>query len=775
MDKYSHLISNTQKLANNKAYYLYHTKLGRQSTSTDFKRMYENYLLADGDIDHSLFKNITHPFGPNIKLPTTFRHKDIISSTIKRVVGNASTRKFKNRIVAINKEAVGRKRYAERQKYAELIDNSVKNELYSIISKSIPKDLPNREDVINEELLKNTPENIKKYMRKQHVDNAEQLAEHIKLYSIKEQDVDTTFTLCSHDAACVGKYLFYVGIENRKAVLKRLDPRSFTYIRSTNSPFVKDFDQGTVHMYLSLSKIQEYWGDVIDDAILMKIDKMGNNESHDVAFAFSAIEPQYGYTSMIMYDNSQKTAKKYYVTHSIWRAFTKKGILRFIDKSGIEQISIVDESYILNKDIGDISIEWKQVQELHECIVCGNDIIIKAGPVEGQIFDIDNLYHKDLPFHGCLLNSYGDECKGLVDYQKEYAILYDIILYRVEDFMSKDKGKLTFMHQDMLPIEPDKFFAYAEKNNIAFYNTQNLKNIQKDVSNLVKEVDRSQVAKIDQYINLANYIELKIKTVVGINPQFEGEIQEREGQRNVEKAIGASSLALEPMFYLMDIAKNHAIKALVYNQIMCFIKYNKSHIDYVLDEAGIMSIDIDKNLLIESQFTMFMEDGTKQQKIIDILTSYAAAKAQTDQLELSAFGRFLEEEDLNSALSILEDSEEMKYLKNMELEKQRTSNAQNEIKLKLDSDAQLETIKHKNKLEEIAIKGEWDVIKSTVIGSGFAEDKDINNNNTPDIIEIAKGLIEQQKLQHDIIQSKIKNIQENRKLDIEEKKIKKQP
>ena len=150
MDNYSHLISNTAKLANNKAYYLFHAKAGRQSTSIDFKRMYENYLLANGDIDINVFKNITHPFGPNIKLPTTFRHKDIISSSIKRVVGNASTRKFKNRIVAINKEAVGRKRYAERQKYAELIDASAKNELYNIISKTVTAHLPHRADIITQ-------------------------------------------------------------------------------------------------------------------------------------------------------------------------------------------------------------------------------------------------------------------------------------------------------------------------------------------------------------------------------------------------------------------------------------------------------------------------------------------------------------------------------------------------------------------------------------------------------------------------------------------------
>lgn len=766
---FTHLISNKEKLEKDFAYYRFYSNKYRHDNNMDFQRMHENYVLANGDIDESMFKNIYQPFGPNVKLPTQFRHKDIVSSSIKRVVGIATTRKFKNRLVAINKEAVNRRREVERSKLSSLAVNQVTQELEKLIGSQIPLDQENRKQLIDQEVANQTPDSIKKYMRKQHVDPAEKIANHIKNYTLLEQDVDTTLALCSYDAAVVGKYLFYVGIEQEKAVFKRIDPRCFTYSRTTNSPFVKDFDQGTLHLYLSPAKIQEYWGNVIDKAKLSKIFNLVHEASSASMLHFDATEPS-SFNNPIRYNSNTDTEANIYVSHSIWRSSTKKGILRYV-RNEVEDIAIVDEEYIFNKDIGDISIEWKDVPELHECIMAGSDIIIKCGPVEGQVFDIDNLYVKDLPFYGCLLNSYDSECKGLIDYQKQYAALYDIILYRVEDFMAKDKGKLIFMHQDMLSVDIDKFLGYAEKNNIAFYGTQNIKNVQKDVSNLVKEVDRSQIAKINQYIDLANYIELKVKTVVGINPQFEGEIQEREGQRNVERAVGATSLALEPMFYLMDVAKNQAIKALTYNQIICFIRNNKKHISYVLDDVGLLAVDIDKDMLIESQFYMFMEDGSRQQKIIDVLTQYAAGKAQTDNLQLSALGRFLQEDDLNSALDILADSEEIKFKQDSELEAQRSANVKNELAIEAANNKELKMMEHDNDLLQIDRKGEWDVIKATVVGSGFAEDKDTNNNNVPDIMEIANQLVERQKLQHQMLQDKIKNKQDDRKLDIESKKV----
>jgi len=770
MFEYSHLISNKAKAANNFAYYKYWVGKYRTENASDFIRMNNNYTLAAGEFDASILKNIYQPFGPDIKLPTEFRHKDIVSPTIKRLQGIESTKKFKSKLVAVNKEAVGRRRDEERKKIDNLVVQSVLENLKLDIEKQISQDTPERDNAVAQAVQQNTPERIKKYMIRDHVDPAEIIGNHILNFTKREQDVDIKFMLGSFDAFVSGKYLFYDGIEQGKAVLKKIDPRSFTYSKTTDSPFVKDFDAGTLHYYLTPAKIQEYWGDILSKETLRDIYGLVHNGSHGASFAFDAKEP-ISFSQTVLYNGNTTMDAVLYVTHSIWRASTKKGILTFI-RDGIEDTDIVDEEYIFNAEIGDISIIWKDIPELHECIMVGTDIIIKAGPVEGQVFNIDNLYEKALPFKGVLLNEYNGNAKGAVDYMLPYAILYDIILYRVEDLMAKDKGKMVVMNSDIIDIEYDKFFGYAEKNGIAFYSFQDAKNIgQKDINSLVKEVDRGQLNQINQYIEIADYIEAKSKSTIGINPQFEGEIQEREGQKNVERAVGATSLALEPMFYLMNVAKNQIMQSLLYNQITALIRTKSKTLTYVLDDVGIMTVDIDPDLLLESQYYMFMENMSKQDKVVDIISQYAAAKVQTETLQLSALGRFLMEEDLNSALEILKIGEEAKFEQDKILQDRQAANAKAAEDQKQLNLERLEQIKSQGKLDQIDKKGEWDILQAAVVGSGFAEDKDINNNNTPDIIEIANQFLEQQKFQHQKIQDATNNILAKRKLDIDEKKV----
>ena len=770
MFEYSHLIDNTKKAANDFAYYKYWVGRYRTENMADFTRMNEAATLAAGEFDASILKNLYQPFGPDIKLPTEFRHKDIVSPTIKRLQGIESTKKFKSKLVAINKEAVNRRREEERKRVDNLVVQSTIENIKLNLEKQIPPDTPERDNAIAQAVQQQTPQRIKTYMTRDHIDPAEIIGNHILNFTKKEQDVDTKFMLGAYDAFTYGKYIFYDGIEQGKAVLKKIDPRSFTYSKTTDSPFVKDFDAGTIHQYLTPAKIQEYWGDLLSEKQLKEIYALIHNGSHGASFAFDAKEPL-SFTQTVLYNGNTSIDAVIYVTHTIWRASTKKGILTFI-RDGVEDVDIVDESYIFNKDIGDISIMWKNVPELHECIMAGTDIIIKAGPVEGQLFNVDNLYEKDLPFKGVLLNEYNGTAKGVVDYMKPYAILYDIILYRVEDLMSKDKGNLVVMNSDIIDMDYDKWFGYAEKNGIAFYSFQDAKNIgQKDINSLVKQVDRSQLAKIDQYIQIADYIEAKSKSVIGINPQFEGEIQEREGQKNVERAVGATSLALEPMFYLMNVAKNQIMHSLLYNQITAIIRSKTKLLTYMLDDVGIMTVDLDPDLLLESQYYMFMENMAKQDKVVDILSQYAAAKVQTETLQLSALGRFLMEEDLNSALEILKAGEEAKFEQDKVLQDKK---AQSDKQLEDQRQAnleRLEQIKTEGKLALEDKKGEWNILQAAVVGSGFAEDKDIDKDGTPDIIEIANQFLEQQKFEHQKLQDTTNNILARKKLEIEEKKV----
>lgn len=741
--QYTHSISNEEKLSHDYAYYKYWANYYRSSNADDFDRMEFNEKIAHGELDMAVLQKVWNPHNKTetFNIPTDFRHKDILSATLNRLSGIESTKKFKSTLTAINSEANNRRRDLTRRLYNDMVEQNILAEVKQTVEKSIPKDAPNRPEIVTQQIELNTPERIQKYVQRDYVDPAEVIGNHIKNYLIQEEDVNVKFMLNAKNAFIHGKYIYYTGIENGKSILRLVDPRCFTYTKSKDTPFISEFDSATIHYRISPDTIISYWGELLDDTKIRDIYRTDYSYSSGATKAFAAFEPIFSGFENNRIEGSQ------YVTHSIWRALTKMTILTYVNEEGIITKDRVSSDYILNKNNGDISITYKLVPELHECILLGEDFIIKAGPVLDQPVDLDNIYNIPLPFKGVILNEYNGKAKSIVDYQINYAILYDIILYRVEEFMRQDKGKLLLLNEDLINLEIDKWFDYAEKNNIAFFSFADTtaKFGNKDINSLAKEIDRSQIDKINSYIQLADYVENKVKSIVGINPQFEGQIEEREGQRNVEKAVDSTALALEPTFYLMNYVKNEVVHSMVYNQIRCFINNKTDVLTYTTDDVGILMIELDPQLLMESRFTTFMENGAKQEKIIDVLTRYAEAKAQNNALELSALGRFLMQDNINDALEILGISEAKAQKQAQELESQRASNDSALLDKKFEQEMMVKEVEQVNELEQIQAKGEMEILKATIVGSGFAEDKDINDNSVPDILEISKQLLEQEK------------------------------
>jgi len=65
----------------------------------------------------------------------------------------------------------------------------------------------------------------------------------------------------------------------------------------------------------------------------------------------------------------------------------------------------------------------------------------------------------------------------------------------------------------------------------------------------------------------------------------------------------------------------------------------------------------------------------------------------------------------------------------------------------------------KIRLEE-ELKKDRELAKQAILAMGFSEDKDLNSNNVPDVVEYAKLLVEQRKLQlaEKVADEKIKSL-----------------
>ena len=95
-------------------------------------------------------------------------------------------------------------------------------------------------------------------------------------------------------------------------------------------------------------------------------------------------------------------------------------------------------------------------------------------------------------------------------------------------------------------------------------------------------------------------------------------------------------------------------------------------------------------------------------------------------------------------------------------------------------------MEHKNKMEEIDLKGQLELQKQTILSTGFNEDKDLDNDGMPDVLEIYKAgvnadikmreldlkqqTLEENKKQHEDKMNLEKDLMKDKK-ELEEKKL----
>jgi hypothetical protein len=266
---------------------------------------------------------------------------------------------------------------------------------------------------------------------------------------------------------------------------------------------------------------------------------------------------------------------------------------------------------------------------------------------------------------------------------------------------------------------------------------------------------------------MAEYIEAKAKAVVGITDQFEGVIKEREGQQNVQQSIQATNAALEPYFYFHELVKKELLTQLAENAKYVAKNKKSEHISYYTDDMGTVLLRPDYDLLENAIYGIYIKNATKNKEINQIFSQYIGNAIQAQTLELSTLAKFLEEDDLTQAVEFIKVGEEnlkefQEKMKQIESENMRKLQAE-----KLEAEKQAAALEHDRKIDIENVKGEWDLKKAAIVGVGFDEEKDRNNNSVPDILEHAKHLLEVQKLQYqkskDFADRKLKEKEINKK------------
>jgi hypothetical protein len=801
---YHHRVSQKQKEANDFAWYKHHidtlSNISFGNTSgfgevSEYRRMQANYDLYNNIIDKTEFEYVCKPYGDGVgELPANFTNRDITSGKIKVLLGLEMRRPFSWKVIAVNEEATTRKEQEEFGMIKQYVISEIMQPIIADIEKRAQEETKGRkltpeeeqqiQQKVQQEIKAATPEEVRKYMQRNHQDPAEALGHQLLEYLQEKLSLRDKFNDGWKHGLLSGLEVFWEGYGNDSPEVRVINPLYFDYDKNPELKFIEDGDWAVHELHMTPSNIISFFGDELTED---EIDEIYNYNIYDTAGLMGDNSMEH---FIFRPDGGVIDDSHIRVLHANFKSLRKIGFLKYEDqKTGEIQELIVDETYKLNPAIGDISIQWEYIPEAHEGYKIGK-IYKKMRPVPGQYRDINNLYKCKLSYKGAAYDNMNSEITSLMDRMKAYQFYYNIIMYRIEALLASDKGKILLMNMNMIPksegIDIDKFAYYTEALHIGFLNPreEGNKNGGSDITQAVKEVDMSMAANIQEYINLAEYIEMRCGASVGITKAMEGQAESSQAVGNNQLNYTQSSYIIEPYFELHNQIKKNVIEGLLETAKVFYSGANVKKLSYVIDDFSTKLLTLDKELLDNSSYGLFVSNSSQAFEAKQAIQQLSHSAMQNQKAELSDVIRVIRSQSVQEAEELLVVAEERAHERTMEQQDSVNASKQQEMRIL----AELQDKKFEQDKELIILKEEerreTEIQKALITSMGFDPNKDADNDGTPDVLEVAKfgveaeikmrkQALEESKLEYQKKKDKIEQGLKEDKLSIDRKKANK--
>lgn len=778
-------LSWSEKKANSYEYFKHNIdKIDTHSSSishggvSEYKRKKVNYDLYNNIVDVSDFEYVCKPFGAEVgELPAQMVNRDICSTIVKSVEGMEMKRPFPWKPIAVNRDASTRKERKETDMIREYVIAETMRPIREKIEaeqaeKTKGRKLTEKEQeelraTIAQELQARTPDKVRQYMQREHQDPSEVLSEQILNYLMQEQNIKHKFSLGWKHVQLSAQEVYYVGIINGKPVMRDINSIRFEHDNSPDLQFIEDGAWARYELRMAPEEVVK----MFPELTTAQIDEIFDNYEYYA---------QRGYEEHV-FDFSKSDSDEYEgnyvrVLHATWKGLRKIGFLTYMDENDTHQMDFVDETYKLDKTRGDIDIEWEWLPETYQGYKIGADIYVGMEPVPGQFKDLNDLYTSKLCYYGAVYDNMNSQPTCMMDRMKVYQYYYNIVMYRIELLLASDKGKKILMNIKAIPneagINMKQWQYFFESSPFMWYNPDEEGAGYSDANTIAKTIDMSMASDIGKYIEFANYLRTECMRSVGFNDAMLGHISASAEVGNTKQQISQTSNILEPMFSLHTAVKRNVLQSLIDCAKVAYADNDPGILSYILDDMSYRYFEVDQELLANSTIGIFVTNSAKAEESKELIRQLAHAAMQNDKVELSDVLKVIREDSTQEAEEILRAGEEKKT-EQAQKAAQAQQIAQKEA---LQAQADIKETEHKNRLEEITLKEklqkERELQKQAMMSMGFNEDKDMDDDGVPDILELYKNGADTEIKQKEIQLEKDK-FQHQKSVDKEDLKLRK--
>lgn len=757
---------------------------------SEYKKMKVNYDLFNNILNLSDFEYVCKPYGSEVgELPATMVNRDIVSGKIKAMLGMEMKRPFSWNVMATNPEATTRKEQEEFGRLREYVVSEIMRPIREKIelkkaeqakgSQLTPEEQEQILQEIEQETQAQTPQEVRKYMQREHQDPAEVMSTQLLNYLWQKCDLKRKFNNTYKHGLLSAVGVMYVGILDGEPEAWNVNSMRFNCDKSPDLDFVEDGEWATCEYRMTPSEIVKHFGNELtnDDIDLIYSCWSGGRKYpgdkylEDDLFAFDELSNDYDDSSTIK------------VVHCTWKSLRKIGFLTYIDEAGNTQETMVDENYKINRDFGDVSIEWEWIPEVYETwkIKVSDPIYVNMRPLPGQFKDLDNLYHCKLPYYGVIYDNMNSEPTPLMDRLKVYQYYYNIVMYRLELLLASDKGKKVLMNIGAIPasagIDIEKWQYFFEATPFMYYDPQEEGNNYADANTVAKVIDLSMVSDIQKYIDIAEYLRTQAGRSVGITDQVEGQIGPNDAVSNTRQNLVQSSHILEMYFELHNYVKRNVLQAILECAKIAYADSPPRKLSYVLDDMSIQMFTLDIGLLDNSTLGLFVSNSSKAEEAKELIRQLTHAAMQNQKVELSDVISVIRQEGIVEAEETLKVAEQNRREYEQSMQQQTIDANQQE------AERQREFAREQHEMDkEIVVLKEEErrktvIAQASITGLSFNPEVDQDSDGVPDFLELAKhGLdaeikrdknnLDKEKFEHQkkVDNAKIKNDEEKIKV-----------
>ncbi len=469
--------------------------------------------------------------------------------------------------------------------------------------------------------------------------------------------------------------------------ISMIHPEDYLRIPANQSIMVEDDGAGVIRTARNIKDILDEFGEKMskDDLDYLNSLMTSNTNGNTVSVGADSILDRYTNSSTMYTWIKQKLSGQEKIIfandlNNVWQYeyyYTTKrkiGTLSFITPEGLPSTTTVGDSYKLNPEYGDIAIEWDWEDEVWVGYRFGGadgvGVYIPPEPVLVQRSETDTANTCKIPIVGMngVLFDYGYKPIPLrmISHQALYIILTN--KYRKE--LAKFHGFVNLIPESIIS-DSDEFsqesrLEYMYKDNMLIFNDAEV-----DVNTLQSLRTIGNTGQGD-YIRAINEMRIGCKAeawdLANMNSERFGNIDVRGGKGNTEESIRRVSTGSVLMFTMFDMFKERVYQAISdYGRI---VYIDGISTQYMRNEEMI-DIDISHQALISSDIGIHFTTNSLEREKVDADKLQAAKEEREERLAQN-------------------EQEAKKYIE--------------------DKKAASEEAKIKGSLEEVDLKGKYDLL-----------------------------------------------------------------